>query len=280
MDNRTRLAGVWTLASHINHACYGNSFRSFIGDMLILRSAADIPENTEITFCYKPPEGDCIKGKPDHSFWGFKCDCTICNSIQSTDDDVLAERLKLRTHVTDSLQEPQRLRINRLNEDIAKIEHTYSTPALTVPRLSVYDIHIAIAQSYARIGWPIHAIEFAFKALESLGFHITGGCVQGSARAEVVVQKWGIVAPVMVEIWMMLSRAYHIVEPNFEAEAKKYAKLSYKILVGEDETFEETYENRPSSSVGPTVAGLVTELTEMGLPVDAKKIRRQLRRHA
>lgn len=280
MNDRIRIAGVWSFASHINHACYGNSFRSFISNMLIVRAAADIPEDTEITFCYKPPEGDCVKGKPDHSFWGFKCDCAICKSIENTDDDVLAKRLQLIRVVGNYCTSLQRANIDRLNDELAKIERTYSEPASAAPRLSLWNMYFSIAKAYARWGWSIHVVEYVLKTLGSLGFIFTGGGLKGSSHAEMVVDKWGLVVPDMVDIWMTLSQAYRLVEPRFEAGARKYAKLSYKILVGEDETFEETYEKPSSTSFGPTFAGLVAELTEMGVPVDINDIRRRVQRGA
>ena len=45
----------------------------------------------------------------------------------------------------------------------------------------------------------------------------------------------------LIKCWMLLSDAYHLVAPDLERQAEEYAKISYRICVSEDETFEETY---------------------------------------
>jgi len=40
---------------------------------------------------------------------------------------------------------------------------------------------------------------------------------------------------------MLLSGANHLVAPVLEAQAEQYARISYKIRVSEDETFDKTY---------------------------------------
>lgn len=47
--------GVWPLASYINHSCYSNVRRSFIGDMMIVRATQDLIANTELVFWYTLP---------------------------------------------------------------------------------------------------------------------------------------------------------------------------------------------------------------------------------
>jgi SET domain-containing protein len=42
--------GVWPLASYINHSCFSNVRRSFIGDMMIVRATQDLRANTELLF--------------------------------------------------------------------------------------------------------------------------------------------------------------------------------------------------------------------------------------
>jgi hypothetical protein len=57
----------------------------------------------------------------------------------------------------------------------------------------------------------------------------------------VVVKHWGLIEDRLIECWMLLSGAYHLVAPDPGSQAKEYARISYKICVGEDETFEEVY---------------------------------------
>lgn len=51
--------GVFITASYINHSCCSNARRSFIGDMMIVRAAKDIPADSEVFFWYNHPEPGC-----------------------------------------------------------------------------------------------------------------------------------------------------------------------------------------------------------------------------
>ncbi|KAJ5291346.1 hypothetical protein N7478_000597 [Penicillium angulare] len=56
-----------------------------------------------------------------------------------------------------------------------------------------------------------------------------------------LVKTWGMMNDDVVGCWMMLARAYRLVAPALQAQSVTYAKISYKICVGEDETFYKTY---------------------------------------
>ncbi len=74
-----------------------------------------------------------------------------------------------------------------------------------------------------------------------LGFCITGAEIQVRGE-EVVIEKWGLIVDYFVECWLMLWTAYSIEGDLKRAErARSFASISYRIVVGEDETFEETY---------------------------------------
>lgn len=75
---------------------------------------------------------------------------------------------------------------------------------------------------------------------------------------ELGIEDWGSVALDMGDIRMMLAKAYQI-EPRSAAAAKAYAKLSYMILVGEDEIFKATHHHLVSPPVRPAFSSLVRE---------------------
>ena len=88
---------------------------------------------------------------------------------------------------------------------------------------------------------PLKAIEFALKALESLGYVIEGGKPPFIPNTTLVIKKWGLMVDSLVGCWMCLSGAYREVLCGLEAQAEEYAKITYRVCVGEDETFEEVY---------------------------------------
>ena len=233
--------GIWRLASYINHSCSGNARRSFIGDMMVIRAAKDLVPDTEITFPYTKPPNNDFEGTPvDLGHWGFKCVCIICEDIQKTRKTILLKRTGLLANlrILFTSQDPNPARIEAMISELAR---TYSRPCSEVPRLALWSSYFNLAAAYARSCQPRLAVKFGLKALESLGYVIDGGTIPHASDTPFNVKKWGFVSDDVVECWMILAGAYHDVAPALEVQAQGYARISYKICVGEDETFEETY---------------------------------------
>lgn len=100
VENGFYSCGVWPMASYINHSCYGNAYRAFIGDMMIVRATRDLPPDTEILFWYDPPTAH---GNYDRlrrlKQWSFECDCAICRDDQATSKKTLNSRKQQRAEV-------------------------------------------------------------------------------------------------------------------------------------------------------------------------------------
>ena len=82
------------------------------------------------------------------------------------------------------------------------------------------------------------------RTLESLGFMIKGGNILCVLDAPLVGQRWGLMTDGVVTVvgcWMILCCAYHQLAPILTSQAEGYARVSYRICIGEDETFDSTY---------------------------------------
>jgi hypothetical protein len=112
---------------------------------------------------------------------------------------------------------------------------------------------MSLAAIYASSRNLKKAVEFGLVTLESLGFVIKGGNIPRILNAPLVVQKWGLMTEGVVGRWMILCRAYQELAPTLASQAEGYARLSYRICVGEDETFDQTY-----SRLSNRVDGLLT----------------------
>ncbi|KAJ5698294.1 hypothetical protein N7462_000299 [Penicillium macrosclerotiorum] len=237
--------GVWCMASHINHSCFSTAYRSFIGDMMIVRATRDLPPNTEITFWYKSPlKRKSFMAPIDLRQWGFKCDCIICQNVRNTDKDVLTTRKRLRKRLMVDLQEfhkAKRKDLGKIEDMIARITDTYPQPASEVPRLALWSPYLSLAALSRGSYQPELSIKFGLKALESIGYVIDGGGFPRASGRKLVVRRWGLVSDGVVRCWMVLRSAYHEVDPTIAAQAEEFARISYKIAVGEDETFDLTY---------------------------------------
>lgn len=84
--------GIFIKASYINHSCYSNARRSFIGDMLVVRATRNIPVGSEIFWWYAIPGPNDTYEKTQEKLqnWGFQCTCAICQQSKKTKKNVLS----------------------------------------------------------------------------------------------------------------------------------------------------------------------------------------------
>ncbi|KAH8799851.1 TPR domain protein [Xylogone sp. PMI_703] len=235
--------GIWPMASYINHSCYSNCRRAFIGDMMFVYATQDLAADTEIAFWYQIPTGTNFnERKKKLANWNFTCECVICQDERATDQATLAKRKRLRTQSTAYLKSRNRANITKLETAIANLKATYSRPAADVPHLAIWDMQLYLSQIYMESRKVTKAIDLGLGMLESLGYVIDGGRVPRTSNALITIRKWGLMVESVIKCWVILGDAYEIVAPDLQIQAEQYAKLSYKVCVGEDETFEETYQ--------------------------------------
>ncbi|GAB1213361.1 hypothetical protein ATERTT37_002510 [Aspergillus terreus] len=252
-DKKFNSCGFWHMASYINHSCLSNARRSFIGDMMVVRATQDLAPNTELTFWYKSPIDNDSEGRPvDLQHWGFRCDCNLCRDVQSLDKSTLSTRTRLQADLK-RLFKAKKMKFQTIEDTITKLEGTYSHPASEVPRLAVWSAHLSLAAAYLASHNPEKAVTSGLRTLQSLGYVVEGGGIPPVRDTSLLVQKWGLMTDGVVGCWMILSQAYHQVAPALEPQAHAYAKLSYKICVGEYETFDATY-GRASARVDGLLA--------------------------
>ncbi|KAJ5335470.1 hypothetical protein N7452_007873 [Penicillium brevicompactum] len=233
--------GIWKMASYINHSCMSNARRSFVGDMMIVRASMDLPADTEITFWYKTPLDCDPKELPlDLQQWGFTCDCALCQDTQNAGRRALSNRVKFLSEV-ETLLKKSMMNLRVVENLLLSLAGTYRRPAHEVPRLALYPSYLALATIYCSSNKPKKAVQFGLLCLESLGFVIKGGNIPRASSAPLFVEKWGLMTDGVVGCWMTLCRAYQELAPDLSPQAEGYARISYKICVGEDETFEQTY---------------------------------------
>ncbi|KAJ5163261.1 Tetratricopeptide-like helical [Penicillium coprophilum] len=205
--------GIWPYASTINHSCMSNVHRAFIGDMMIIRAATDIPVNTELKIWYLLPAPDY---QPiDFRHWGFECCCSICVDIA--------------TALENSLSKVSLARAETLIECLAK---TYAHPLEQVPQLGLWEPLTLIAGVYERHKRPDEAAKAVNRALASVGFVLDGSGFGGDGEVPLVVKKWG-------SLWMGLSLLE--TAPERAMQVERYARMTYLICVGEETSFDATY---------------------------------------
>lgn len=145
--------------------------------------------------------------------------------------------------------------IAKIEQTVATLEKTYSRQSSEVPRLGIWKAYLSLAAVNATSGQQQNAIDFAFKTLESLGYAIEGGQLPHTPGVTLLVKRWGLMMDGLVGCWMILCRMYCDTAPELADQAEEYARTTYKICVGEDDTFGETY-SRFSDRVDGLIAGV------------------------
>jgi len=242
-------SGVWIIPSYINHSCIGNCRRSFIGDMQIIRSTCDMPANTELFFPYlychtqNTSYEDIQKALQG---WKFTCSCDLCEYTKNADRKLVKKREELNRDLERAFGGKEKIDHRKL--DTAKIErllgamekaYDKGTNGKNVPKIALWGKYLALTRVYAMLGQPQKVVLGIAKTLEMRSFEVSG---LTRPKEPLVIGKWGLVTDSLVECWLLLWTSYVVLGQGEKAEAAKgLAIVSYRIIVGEDETFEEVY---------------------------------------
>ncbi|KAL2031647.1 hypothetical protein VTO58DRAFT_106998 [Aureobasidium pullulans] len=169
--------GLWINASHVNHSCIPNVAHSYIGDMMILRAAKNIPKGTEITMAYRKPHADPEMRQAEYQkLFGFRCTCNLCT----------AEAQRSAFHkllVTQAAEQPLTWLLSNI-EGMARFAeaqalvittiHAYSTATLkSLPRWSLPEAHACMMFNYRSAKDLDKTEECAIALANDLGYQIT-----------------------------------------------------------------------------------------------------------
>lgn len=208
-----------------------NAHRAFIGDMMIIRAATDIPANTELTIWYLLPTPET---QPmDFRHWGFDCCCAMCTDIRATEPRVLKTRIRQRAQIAMSLENNSRERAELL---IERLTETYPHSLEQVLRLALWEPLTLIAGVYDSLRQHPEAREAVGRALAAVGF-----VLEGDVNGPLVVKKWGLAMDNLVVAWMILCKSLLEIAPERAMQAERYARMAYLICVGEEASFDSTY---------------------------------------
>jgi hypothetical protein len=155
------------------------------------------------------------------------------------------KRRRLTTDLVNAFQALSKSRkpksaIVRIEELVSELEETYRKPAVEVPRLGIWRTYLNLSVVHVSRGVSEKTVDFAVKTLESLGYVLEGGRQPYTPGAPLRVLKWGLMMDALVGCWMILCRAYCDVAQELASQAEDYARITYRMCVSEDETFEDT----------------------------------------
>ena len=209
--------------------------------MIIVRAARDIPAATEISFWYASPEPGRTWAKTQENLrhWGFQCSCIWCQQDKKTAKKTHTKRAALLEDLKAAFLASGSTNLPKAERLMAAIEKTYSAPTNDIPRLELADPYLLLTRIHNSHNRPQPAIQTAFKALTSLGFLIAHHSPDPPVSTFAVLQ-WGLPHEQAIETWTHVWTACDKVAPHLCDKAEEYAKISYRICMGEDDTFDET----------------------------------------
>lgn len=70
--------GVWQLPSYFNHSCLNNCSRTFLANVLVVKTSRDIQPGEELTLGYVNKLHNYHNRKDCFHDFGFVCDCALC----------------------------------------------------------------------------------------------------------------------------------------------------------------------------------------------------------
>ncbi|EMD66047.1 hypothetical protein COCSADRAFT_86951 [Bipolaris sorokiniana ND90Pr] len=232
---------IWTKASYINHSCIGNVFRSFIGDMMIIRAAKDLEAGTELTFSYATSdEATNIEQKLKN--WGFACSCARCEDIKSTKASVFVNRRSLQEqlrNLCDSFSDVYDIPTKKMERLLKALNETYTLPAECVPRLSLWEPQLLLTRIYMGRANFAKGLDSVSNILNSLGFTFAG---LDETLTDFELTRWGQMVNHLVEVFLHACTGFSKLGLEKKSkQAEHYARLGYLVLVGEYASFDQTY---------------------------------------
>ncbi|KAJ5100648.1 hypothetical protein N7456_006700 [Penicillium angulare] len=230
--------GLWPWAAQMKHSCDSNVRYSFINDMMIVRAARNIPRDTELTIWHQSP---LITEQIDKRMviprLNFECNCPVCTDILNTSKKGSRKRARLRLEILSTLNcvKPDTEKVEDL---LAEIEKTFVKPVHESRRFALWELYHKLAEVYLSRARRPKMVECLLKSLEALGFIIENAIIPNTRRLE--VKKWGIAIPNTVLTWILISLYYKYEGyKDKEKQAAEYARITYRICIGEDDTFDQ-----------------------------------------
>lgn len=174
--------GVWITSAYINHQCVGNVYRSFMGDMMIIRAVRDIARDEEISIPYRDVDfSNEDSGKLLKRLWGFECDCIICVAESKTPAAQRTRRFKLvgevnaflSAHQLTGHSQPTKDAIKRAKQLYKDLEKAYDgTHYENVPRMGLVTLGVWLCQIHSQASDYVQSLNAANAVLGHVGFHV------------------------------------------------------------------------------------------------------------
>jgi tetratricopeptide (TPR) repeat protein len=149
-------AGLWILASYINHSCIPNAKKESIGDLMMLRATRTVSAGEEITHSYDESSDYDTRTAALMNTWGFTCTCALC-IVEKADSPALRKKRREPESEASALVKREaavgakRLTISRARRLARSINETYDDDRYNgLPRKALERIQKWLAEATTR----------------------------------------------------------------------------------------------------------------------------------
>ncbi|KAK6498981.1 hypothetical protein TWF481_011552 [Arthrobotrys musiformis] len=233
-------SGLWILPSYMNHSCIPNARRTFLGNMMILRAVVDMPKDTEILVTYT----DCNLPYKDRkkiieTSWKFTCNCKLCQFQSAPGVSEALENVMKKIHpiiVRTSEGTPKISDVEQLRRLIIELEKLYIFEAHIVPRPYLGEHILRLYGLLNHMG----EMRPAFDTLHA-GPPAWGAVFKIEPETGVDFEHKGWADADLVRAYVRLATLAGILGGKVFEDWKAVAKDCYRVVAGEDVTFEGTF---------------------------------------
>jgi hypothetical protein len=171
--------------------------------------------------------------------WEFECSCLLCLEAKNVPKGIATKRKGLFEDLAAATDGVVLTRdFKKCERILASLEKTNSKEGWKAPKTGLWPQYLNLARVAAKLQNVERAVWGARKALEMLGFEIVEG---NTGKWSIEVKKWGMFVDLVVDCFMLLWTAFAFAgDKKGTDDARDLAITAYRILMGEDETFEET----------------------------------------
>ncbi|KAI1411046.1 hypothetical protein F5Y13DRAFT_191633 [Hypoxylon sp. FL1857] len=248
-DSAQGTCSVWPLASRINHSHVTNCWRTFIGDMIIVRACQDVEAGRELFFEYSSLAESYEETQKNLRNWGIVCDCALCLQMKATPRSAVQKRESLRQSLTQTLKPTASMaQLEQSKKILEDMEKTYEAgrDGQMLPRLCLWYPYFTLGRELIIRDKLREGLGMYLKGLEALGYIIVA-CPPREAgeeekkKARFEIKRWGEMNDATVEAFLEIIHVYAVLAPELCPVAKEYARIVYSVCCGEKETIGTRY---------------------------------------
>lgn len=205
---------------------------------------------TELLFPYHQPEEldsyDDVQRRLEH--WGFRCSCALCQTKRATSVAQLNRRKLLMKSMQGIIDRQANLPLVKSLRFLDDLKETYPESHFAeLPRLEICSTCFAMAMKYNQRGELRETVDMLLQGLRALGYEIAAVWrprdknAASASGAQFEIKRWGLAHDTVPWALVNLYMASKSMAPSLSPRIRDYAQRAYSIVVGESETFLQTF---------------------------------------